>query len=65
MPSRAENQARWIASNGARETSVRTHYSRQMTAAARAIAAMKFLMLRSKRGGYTAPVLEAAKTCAR
>ena len=28
---------------------VRTHYSHQMTAAARAIAAMKFLMLRSKR----------------
>ena len=40
---------------------VRTHYSHQMTAAARAIAAMKFVMLRSKRGGYTAPVLEAAK----
>ena len=32
-----------------RETRVRTHYSHQMTAAARAIAAMKFLMLRSKR----------------
>ena len=30
-------------------TRVRTHYSHQMTAAARAIAAMKFLMLRSKR----------------
>ena len=28
---------------------VRTHYSHQMTAAARAIAAMNFLMLRSKR----------------
>ena len=28
---------------------VQTHYSHQMTAAARAIAAMKFLMLRSKR----------------
>ena len=28
---------------------VRTHYSHQMTAAARAIAAMKFLILRSKR----------------
>ena len=28
---------------------VRTHYSHQMTVAARAIAAMKFLMLRSKR----------------
>ena len=28
---------------------VRTHYSHQMTAAARAIAATKFLMLRSKR----------------
>ena len=28
---------------------VRTHYSHQMTAAARAIAAMKFVMLRSKR----------------
>ena len=40
---------------------VRTHYSHQMTEAARAIAAMKFLMLRSKRVGYTAPVLEAAK----
>ena len=32
-----------------RQTRVRTHYSHQMTAAARAIAAMKFLMLRSKR----------------
>ena len=31
------------------DTRVRTHYSHQMTAAARAIAAMKFLMLRSKR----------------
>ena len=30
-------------------TRVRTHYSHQMTAAARAIAAMKFVMLRSKR----------------
>ena len=30
-------------------TRVQTHYSHQMTAAARAIAAMKFLMLRSKR----------------
>ena len=30
-------------------TRVRTHYSHQMMAAARAIAAMKFLMLRSKR----------------
>ncbi len=33
----------------AQGTRVRTHYSHQMTAAARAIAAMKFLMLRSKR----------------
>ena len=32
-----------------RQLRVRTHYSHQMTAAARAIAAMKFLMLRSKR----------------
>ncbi len=31
------------------DSRVRTHYSHQMTAAARAIAAMKFLMLRSKR----------------
>ena len=34
---------------GSTETRVQTHYSHQMTAAARAIAAMKFLMLRSKR----------------
>ena len=35
--------------NKIQKTRVRTHYSHQMTAAARAIAAMKFLMLRSKR----------------
>ena len=34
---------------GPRPARVRTHCSPQMTAAARAIAAMKFLMLRSKR----------------
>ena len=35
--------------NAAHDIRVQTHYSHQMTAAARAIAAMKFLMLRSKR----------------
>ena len=39
---------------------VRTHYSHQMTAAARAIAAMKSDVA-VEAGGYTAPVLEAAK----
>ena len=38
-----------LGGNPGNVTRVRTHYSHQMTAAARAIAAMKFLMLRSKR----------------
>ena len=38
-----------IIATSASGTRVRTHYSHQMTAAARAIAPMKFLMLRSKR----------------
>ena len=41
--------ARIVAKNPSAPVRVRTHYSHQMTAAARAIAAMKFLMLRSKR----------------
>ena len=47
MPTRAANAGRSLAED--RTIRVRTHYSHQMTAAARAIAAMKFLMLRSKR----------------
>ena len=43
---------------------VRTHYSHQMTAAARAIAAMKFLMLRSKRVAIRRQSLR-RQTCAR
>ena len=39
----------WAISTTIPVSRVRTHYSHQMTAAARAIAAMKFLMLRSKR----------------
>ena len=43
---------------------VQTHYSHQMTAAARAIAAMKFLMLRSKRVAIRRQSLR-RQTCAR
>ena len=59
FPSGASSRASWIR--------VRTHYSHQMTAAARAIAAMKFarasptLDVAVEAGGYTASVLEAAK----
>ena len=45
-------------------TRVWTHYSHQMTAAARAIAAMKFLMLRSKRVAIRRQSLR-RQTCAR
>ena len=47
-----------------RYSRVRTHYSHQMTVAARAIAAMKFLMLRSKRVAIRRQSLR-RQTCAR
>ena len=50
--------------NIATKTRVRTHHSHQMTAAARAIAAMKFLMLRSKRVAIRRQSLR-RQTCAR
>ena len=49
MPRRTVMAVAEMAIENGAGSRVRTHYSHQMTAAARAIAAMKFLMLRSKR----------------